>query len=45
MPTLRPVPDDPGTELRDELAQRAAADWITPSEVIRQALRRYLHAA
>jgi hypothetical protein len=32
-------------ELRDELAQRAEADGTTPSEVIRQALRRYLHAA
>jgi hypothetical protein len=32
-------------ELRDELAQRAAADGTTPSEVIRRALRHYLHAA
>ncbi len=30
--------------LRDELAQRAATDGTTPSEVIRQALRRYLRA-
>jgi hypothetical protein len=30
--------------LRDELAQRAATDGTTPSEVLRQALRRYLRA-
>jgi predicted transcriptional regulator len=32
-------------ELREELAQRAEADGTTPSEVIRQALRSYLHGA
>jgi hypothetical protein len=32
-------------ELRDELTQRAKADGTTPSEIIRQALRDYLHAA
>ena len=32
-------------ELRDQLAERARADGTTPSEVIRQALRDYLHAA
>jgi CRISPR-associated endonuclease/helicase Cas3 len=32
-------------ELRDQLAERAKADGTTPSEVIRQALRDYLHAA
>jgi hypothetical protein len=32
-------------ELRDRLAERAKADGTTPSEVIRQALRDYLHAA
>ena len=32
-------------ELRDQLTQRAKADGTTPSEVIRQALRDYLHAA
>jgi uncharacterized protein (DUF4415 family) len=32
-------------ELRDQLASRAQADGTTPSEVIRQALRNYLHAA
>jgi uncharacterized protein (DUF4415 family) len=32
-------------ELRDRLAARAQADGTTPSEVIRQALRDYLHAA
>jgi uncharacterized protein (DUF4415 family) len=32
-------------ELRDQLASRARADGTTPSEVIRQALRDYLHAA
>lgn len=32
-------------ELRHELVVRAKADGTTPSEVIRQALRRYLHAA
>jgi uncharacterized protein (DUF4415 family) len=32
-------------ELRDQLTARAQADGTTPSEVIRQALRDYLHAA
>jgi Ribbon-helix-helix protein, copG family len=32
-------------ELRDQLAARARADGTTPSEIIRQALRDYLHAA
>jgi uncharacterized protein (DUF4415 family) len=32
-------------ELRDQLAERAKADQTTPSEIIRQALRDYLHAA
>lgn len=32
-------------DLRAELAQRAQADGTTTSEVIREALRRYLHAA
>jgi uncharacterized protein (DUF4415 family) len=32
-------------ELRDRLTARAHADGTTPSEVIRQALRDYLHAA
>jgi uncharacterized protein (DUF4415 family) len=32
-------------ELRDQLAERAKADGTTTSEVIRQALRDYLHAA
>ncbi|ADB50834.1 ribbon-helix-helix domain-containing protein [Conexibacter woesei] len=32
-------------ELRDQLAERARVDGTTPSEVIRQALRDYLHAA
>ena len=32
-------------ELRDQLAQRAKVDGTTPSEIIRQALRDYLHAA
>ncbi len=32
-------------ELRDQLAARARADGTTPSEVIRQALHDYLHAA
>jgi uncharacterized protein (DUF4415 family) len=32
-------------ELREQLAERARADGTTPSEVIRQALRDYLHAA
>jgi len=32
-------------ELRDQLAARAQADGTTPSEVIRQALRDYFHAA
>jgi hypothetical protein len=32
-------------ELRDRLAERAKADGMTPSEIIRKALRDYLHAA
>jgi uncharacterized protein (DUF4415 family) len=32
-------------ELRDQLTERAKTDGTTPSEVIRQALRDYLHAA
>jgi uncharacterized protein (DUF4415 family) len=32
-------------ELRDQLAERARVDGTTTSEVIRQALRDYLHAA
>jgi uncharacterized protein (DUF4415 family) len=32
-------------ELRDQLTERAKADGTSPSEVIRQALRDYLHAA
>jgi Ribbon-helix-helix protein, copG family len=32
-------------ELREELLQRARSDGTTPSEVIREALRRFLHAA
>jgi ribbon-helix-helix CopG family protein len=32
-------------ELRDQLAKRARVDGTTPSEIIRQALRDYLHAA
>ncbi len=32
-------------ELRDRLAKRARVDGTTTSEVIRQALRDYLHAA
>lgn len=32
-------------ELRDQLTARAQADGTTPSEIIRQALRDYLHAA
>ena len=32
-------------ELRDQLTARAQADGPTPSEIIRQALRDYLHAA
>ncbi len=32
-------------ELRDQLTARAQADGTTPSEVIRQALRDYFHAA
>jgi uncharacterized protein (DUF4415 family) len=32
-------------ELRDQLTERAKADGTTPSEVIRKALRDYLHAA
>jgi uncharacterized protein (DUF4415 family) len=32
-------------ELRDQLAERAKADGTTASEIIRQALRNYLHAA
>ena len=41
--TVESVRLDP--ELRQELVVRAKADGTTPSEVIRQALRRYLHAA
>ena len=32
-------------ELRTRLLQRASSEGSTPSEVIREALRRYLHAA
>jgi hypothetical protein len=32
-------------ELRDQLAKRAEVDGTTTSEVIRKALRNYLHAA
>jgi hypothetical protein len=32
-------------ELRSQLLQRASSEGSTPSEVIREALRRYLHAA
>lgn len=32
-------------ELREQLAQRAKADGTSTSEIIRQALRDYLHAA
>jgi len=32
-------------ELRRQLLERASAEGTTPSELIRQALRRYLHAA
>ena len=32
-------------ELRERLAERAEADGTTTSEIIRQALRDYLHAA
>lgn len=32
-------------DLRAELTERAQADGMTASEVIREALRRYLHAA
>lgn len=32
-------------ELREELLKRARSDETTPSEVIREALRRFLHAA
>jgi CRISPR-associated endonuclease/helicase Cas3 len=32
-------------ELRAQLAERAKADGTTPSEIIRKALRNYLHAA
>lgn len=41
--TVESVRLDP--ELRDQLTARAQADGTTPSEVIRQALRDYLHAA
>ena len=41
--TVESVRLDP--ELRDQLTQRAEADGTTPSEIIRQALRDYLHAA
>ena len=32
-------------DLRRQLLERASAEGTTPSELIRQALRRYLHAA
>jgi Ribbon-helix-helix protein, copG family len=32
-------------ELRRQLLERASAEGTTPSELIREALRRYLHAA
>jgi hypothetical protein len=32
-------------ELRAQLLQRASSEGTTPSELIREALRRYLHAA
>lgn len=32
-------------ELRRQLTERAQAEGTTPSELIREALRRYLHAA
>ena len=32
-------------ELRRQLLERAQSDGTTPSELIREALRRYLHAA
>jgi hypothetical protein len=41
--TVESVRLDP--ELRDQLAERARVDGTTTSEVIRQALRNYLHAA
>jgi uncharacterized protein (DUF4415 family) len=41
--TVESVRLDP--ELRDQLTARAQADGTSPSEVIRQALRDYLHAA
>ncbi|MGH3903300.1 MAG: CopG family transcriptional regulator [Pseudonocardiaceae bacterium] len=40
--TVESVRLDP--ELRDELAARAAAEGVSPSELIRKALRRYLRA-
>lgn len=41
--TVESVRLDP--ELRDQLTERARVDGTTTSEVIRQALRGYLHAA
>jgi hypothetical protein len=41
--TVESVRLDP--ELRDQLTERARVDGTTTSEVIRQALRNYLHAA
>ncbi len=38
--TVESVRLDP--ELRDELASRAAAEGVSPSELIRKALRKYL---
>jgi len=40
--TVESVRLDP--DLRAELTERAQADGVTASEVIREALRRYLHA-
>lgn len=40
--TVESVRLDP--ELRDALAERAESDGTTPSEVIREALRKYLRA-
>lgn len=41
--TVESVRLDP--ELRDELLQRAQSEGTTTSEIIREALRRFLHAA
>lgn len=41
--TVESVRLDP--ELRHELAERAQAEGTTTSEIIREALRRFLHAA